>query len=285
MPRSRPAGGPTLRLLACLLGTLLALACSGGLTGPAAEPEPFPAFASAGPHATSIGTQGECTVFRPAALGAEGVRHPVILWGNGTNTSAMTYAGLLGHLASHGFIVVAPNTPNAGDGTQMTAGLDLLAVQDGTPGSVFFRRVDLARVGASGHSQGGAGAIMAGRDPRVGTTAPLQPYILPILGGGPFQAASIGQQQGPMLLLSGGLDATAAPERHQRPVYEGMNRPVVWATRAGADHLAPFGDGGAFRGPLTAWFRARLMDDAEAARLFPSSCTLCAAPGWSVRSR
>jgi hypothetical protein len=163
--------------------------------------------------------------------------------------------------------------------------LTFMTTQNNTSGSVFFQRVDLQRVGAAGHSQGGAGTIMAGRDPRVRATAPMQPYIGLIPGGGTFAMASIGQQQGPMFLVSGASDTVAVPSRHQAPVFNGTNVPVVWGTLAGASHGVSSGNAGGFRGPVTAWFRARLMDDASAARLFPTTCTLCTTPGWTVRTR
>jgi predicted dienelactone hydrolase len=243
-------------------------------------------FAATGPFSTTSGSLGlSCTVYRPTNLGQGGVTHPVILWGNGTGASVSTYAGLLRHLASHGFIVAAAETSNAGNGSEMISCLNSIISANGSASSPFFQRVDTARVGASGHSQGGAGTIMAGRDARVTATAPIQPYIGFIPFGGLFSDASIRQQRGPMLLISGTADTIAIPGIHQQPVYSGVNQPVVWATRSGATHFEPVGDAGAFRGPVTAWFRARFMNDASAERLFSNPCTLCSAIGWSVLRR
>jgi hypothetical protein len=243
-------------------------------------------FSAAGPFATTRQAGGStCTIFRPTTLGQGGVTHPVILWGNGTFSSPSNYAAFLTHLASHGFIVAAANTSNAGNGSQMLACLAFLTTQNSTSSSVFFQRVDLDRVGASGHSQGGAGTIMAGRDARVKATAPMEPFITAIPGGGTFLTSSIGQQRGPMFLLSGGNDTLAVPSRHQQPVFNGANVSVVWGTLAGASHSVPSGNAGGMRGPVTAWFRARLMDDAAAARVFPPTCTLCTTQGWTVRTK
>lgn len=246
---------------------------------------PVASFSAAGPFATTQQSLGSCTVFRPTALGQGGVTHPVILWGNGTGASPSTYAGFLTHLASHGFIVAAANTSNAGNGSQMITCLNNVIAQNSVATSPYFQRVDTARVGASGHSQGGAGTIMAGRDARVRTTAPIQPYIGFIPLGGTFLDSSISQQRGPMFLVSGSLDSIAVPITHQLPVFNGVNQPVWWATRSGATHFEPVGSAGDFRGPVTAWFRARLMDDASAAAVFNSPCTLCSAVGWTVLRR
>jgi hypothetical protein len=167
----------------------------------------------------------------------------------------------------------------------MIACLDNVLAAARTPGSAYYQHVDASQIGASGHSQGGAGTIMAGRDPRVRVTAPMQPFITWIPGGGTFSDEAIWEQQGPMFLLSGSLDAVAIPLFHQRPVYDDINQPVFWATRSGVTHFEPVGSAGDFRGPVTAWFRAWLMADAAAARVFANPCTLCSNTGWTVHFR
>ena len=174
---------------------------TSGTTAGSTSPD-IARYAATGSMSTTTTSAANWTIFQPSSLGAAGVTYPVILWGNGTATDPTAYQALLAHLASHGFIVVAANTANAGDGSQMLDGLTYLSSQNSTSGSPFYNHVDVQHVGACGHSQGGAGAIMAGRDARVSATAPLEPYILPIPGGGTFLAAAIGQQQGPMLLMS-----------------------------------------------------------------------------------
>jgi Chlorophyllase enzyme len=242
-------------------------------------------FSERGPFETLQTALGDCTVFRPTELGGNGLTHPVIIWGNGTFSFPAIYTGILSHLASHGFIVAAANTSNAGDGSQMIACLDALVAANATAGSPYYGRVDTAQIGAAGHSQGGAGTIMAGRDPRVKVTAPLQPFITWIPGGGTFERDAIGQQQGPMLLVSGSLDAVAIPLFHQRPVFDEINQPVFWATRSFVTHFEPIGSAGAYRAPLTAWFRAWLLGDAAAAKTFSNPCTLCGDTSWTVRFR
>ena len=298
---SRPFSGRTTgRALSFTLASALALgatalgACAssgdGGFEvdsdGQAAGSFPsVTSFTDRGPFATTQQALGDCTVFRPNTLGENGRTHPVILWGNGTFSWPAIYSGLLTHLASHGFIVAAANTSNAGDGSQMIACLDHVRAAHGTAGSPVYQHVDTAQIGAAGHSQGGAGTIMAGRDARVRVTAPLEPFITWIPGGGSFSKEAIWGQQGPMLLISGSLDAVAIPLFHQRPVYDDVNQPVFWAMKSGATHFEPIGEAGEFRGPLTAWFRAWLQGDAAAARMFSNPCTMCAKPGWTIHFR
>lgn len=281
--------GPALALGTALLGAC-ATSGDGGFevdleTQAAGAFPPATSFTEDGPFVTTHHPLGDCQVYRPATLGAGGVTHPVIIWGNGTFSFPAIYTGILTHLASHGFIVAAANTSNAGDGSQMIACLDAVLAEHATPGSAFFQHVDPDRVGASGHSQGGAGAIMAGRDPRVRVTAPLQPYIGWIPFGGSFSKAAIGQQHGPMFLVSGSLDTVALPILHQRPVYDGVNQPVFWGNRTAITHFEPIGNAGVYRGPITAWFRAWLLGDADAAKTFASPCTLCADTSWKIHFR
>jgi len=246
---------------------------------------PVSSFADRGPFETTQQALGDCTVFRPNTLGGNGLLHPVIIWGNGTFSWPEIYSGLLSHLASHGFIVAAANTSNAGDGSQMIACLDNVIAANDVVGSPFYQHVDPRLVGAAGHSQGGAGTIMAGRDARVKVTAPVEPYIGWIPGGGSFDEDAVWEQQGPMFLLSGSLDVVALPLLHQRPVYDDVNQPVFWATRSGVTHFEPVGSAGEFRSPLTAWFRAWLMGDVAASKVFDKPCTLCSSTKWTVHFR
>lgn len=239
-------------------------------------------FAAAGPYATTTeSSPADCTIYRPATLGAGGVRHPVVVWGNGTTSTPSFYNALLTHWASHGFVVAAANTPNAGTGAEMKACMEWVIAENGRAGSSYQGRIDTARIAAAGHSQGGGGAIMLGRDPRIVATVPLCPYTI----GLGHDSASDSQQRGPMFLVSGGMDVIAIPTLNQKPVYDATNVPVVWGTLLTAGHYAALGDAGHYRGPMTAWLRARLMDDASGRAQFEGSCALCSASDWKVRRR
>ena len=123
---------------------------------------------------------------------------------------------------------------------------------------------------------------MAGRDPRFIALATVSPYIVLALGGCDVNAWQ--DQTAPMFMISGGADTIATPSVNQQPIFDGAPIPIVWGTYAPADHLQVLGDGGAYRGPLTAWFRWRLMDDPNGASWFKKSdCSLCSAPDWSVQ--
>lgn len=241
-------------------------------------------YANSGPYATRSGNEGpSCTVYRPSTLGQNGVRHPIILWGNGTGATPSTYGALLTHWASHGFVVAAANTSDAGSGQEMLACLSYLQSEAGKSSGTYVGKLNLGRVGTSGHSQGGGGSIMAGRDTRILTTAPMQPYVL----GLGHVSSSQGQQNGPMFLMSGSLDTLAGPTLNQQPVYNNINKPVFWGTLRNASHFVPVGDAGGFRAPSTAWFRFKLMNDTTAKNQFVGTrCGLCTSISWTnVKSK
>ena len=123
---------------------------------------------------------------------------------------------------------------------------------------------------------------MAGTDPRVVTTAPIQPYIQEGFGG--FMGSSIVSQTGPMLLLSGTADTIASPEMNQRPVFETTNVPVFWANRVGGDHLVTGFDGAAdYRSITLAWFRWQLLGDETYRSMFQApDCSVCVDSDWEV---
>ncbi|WP_394560294.1 alpha/beta hydrolase [Aquipseudomonas alcaligenes] len=246
----------------------------------------FPAvssFDASGPYATSNQSEGpSCRIYRPSTLGQNGVRHPIILWGNGTGATPDTYAALLTHWASHGFVVAAAETSDAGTGQEMLACLSYLVQANGSTSGVYAGKLNAGRVGTSGHSQGGGGSIMAGQDERVRTTAPIQPYTL----GLGHNNSSQSKQKGPMFLMSGGGDTIAFPYLNAQPVYTRANVPVFWGERRTVSHFEPVGNGGAYRGPATAWFRYQLMNDQNASSTFNGTlCSLCVSPLWTVKRK
>ncbi|WP_410664310.1 chlorophyllase/cutinase-like alpha/beta fold protein [Amycolatopsis sp. lyj-84] len=223
-----------------------------------------------GPFAVTVeALDSTHTVYRPSRL----ERHPVILWGNGTGANPKIYDGLLRHLASHGFVVAAADTPNAGSGKEMLAGATTLIAENSRPGSRYEGKIDTAHIGATGHSQGGGGAIAAGADPRVTTTIPIEP--------GPQGSATA--LKGPSFFLGGQFDAIVIPALLVIPRYRLADQvPAIYGELAGATHFTPAGDGGGFRGAITAWFRFWLSGDERArAEFFGASCGLCRDGAWS----
>lgn len=273
--RSRGGGDPrrgwragiavALVALLGLLGVpLVAQAQTGGF------PSVGTAFDRAGPYSVSVVRESAHTYYAPSDVGAGGVRHPVVIWGNGTFNTPSTYDAFLRHLASHGFIVAAANTSNAGSGREMLAGLDHLATKDGRRGDRFEGAVDLSRVAAMGYSQGGGGAMAAARDPRVDTTVAIQPW----------QGSTSGIRV-PTLYLAGSSDWVVSDRSVESDFEQSSGVPAAFGNLRGASHFEVLGDGGGFRGPATAWLRWFLMGDGLGRDVFVGArCTLCTSSAW-----
>ncbi len=263
-----------------LLSTALVLVTAPLLTAaPAAAETPgIPnvgtRFAEAGPYPVTVQRDTAHTYYSPRVLGANGARHPVILWGNGTFANPSVYDGLLRHLASHGFVVAAANTSNAGSGREMLAGLDNLTRFAATPGNRFHQVVDTTRVGATGHSQGGGGALQAGADARVDTVFPLQPWR-----GTPAAV------RGTALMFAGSRDTTIPPSS-VRAAYRAVPGAAAYAELIGATHSTPTGSAGGYRFALTAWARWQLMEDPDGrAQFVGARCGLCTNTRWTYETK
>ena len=283
-PTGAPAGTPTPGRTARTARTwaraaLLALLVAVGLAvvpgGVEAQTGGFPPvgtrFDSTGPYAVTVARESAHTYYSPTTLGANGLRHPVIIWGNGTFNTPSTYDAFLRHLASHGFIVAAANTSSSGSGREMLAGLDNLTTKNNQSGNRFNGKVDLTRVAAMGYSQGGGGAMAAARDPRVDTTVAIQPW----------RGSTTGIRV-PTLYLAGSADAVVSASSVEGYFNASSSVPAAFGNLRGATHFEVLGSGGGFRGPATAWVRYFLMADQNAKGTFiGSTCTLCTSSAWT----
>lgn len=85
---------------------------------------------------------------------SETQKHAVVMWGPGGGSDPKDYGGIIKRLASHGFVVVAiPQSP--GDASQGKPALDWLESKNKDPNDPLYNKLDMTKVGASGHSMGG----------------------------------------------------------------------------------------------------------------------------------
>jgi len=229
-------------------------------------------------------------VYRPTDM-SQGYCHPVITWGNGTNdqpepnppacgSGCGNYKLLVNQLASHGFVVVASLSSQtlqtmAGSPLPQVAGVDWMIAENENPASKLYHRLDVAHIGATGHSQGGAATTASGADPRIVATAPL-----------------CGSQanvtlHGPALLLCGGADTTVPCSKVQ-PAYDSIsNLPTMIAELAGMTHGSWIGS---IKDPamvgITAWMRVHLMNDtANRGMFYGASCKVCSDAKWKIQRK
>ena len=245
-------------------------------------------------------------VFYPAAIASISGRAPLLTWGNGTAATPDQYSILLTHLASWGFVVVASTSANTGTGSEMLAGEDAIVAADADPTSVFYGRLDVASIGAIGHSQGSDGAAHA----LLGADAPASghAFIKTLVSIEPpgqqwtcfgssdpscptaqsFDASSL--RYGSVFFVDGSKDLLIAPPTQAASTLGEQSVAAYYAatpastarakaTRIGADHndiqdhcavgvaCAGVGPTG-YLGYITAWLRYQLAGDAAAALAF-----------------
>jgi hypothetical protein len=208
------------------------------------------------------------SLYRPATL-EEGKKYPLITWGNGTCAKPEGYATLLRHVASHGFFVIAANSRQVGQNSPMTKALDWAAAANVDPSSPYFGKIDLDKIGAMGHSQGGIATIAAARDSRVKTV---------IIWNGGTSASK------PFLAVSGDRDIAGSLSSYKSATRSAPAGAYLWYKMIPGDgaadgHLTLMVEPERVVGAAAAWFRYMLQADATSQPWFVGmTCKLCTTP-------
>lgn len=265
-------------VLAATLAFALSFSASGADAQTQATWPSVSDFAARGPfavhHERNVGPNGGYDVTRPHELGAQGRRHPIISWNNGTLYPIADYQALLDHWASHGFVVIGAHTNSTRGGAVHEAGIDWIVAEASRTGSPYFNLLDVSKIGAAGHSQGAGATITAG----AGIPSPMgivtSIAMMPISA---FERPHLAQHGASMLLVSATDDPRANAVADQ--AMTDVTTELVDAQFVGvhADAMHP-----GMHGPTTAWFRYQLMGDAVARGQFypPASCGLCGDAAW-----
>ena len=267
------------------LGLTLTLSASAALSLPRAAgaqtASAWPSvadFAAPGPfaitHETNIGPGAGYDIVRPSELGAQGRKHPIISWNNGTNYPIADYEPMLDHWASHGFVVIGAHTNSTRGGAVHTAALDWIVAESSRAGGPYFEVLDLTKIGAAGHSQGAGATITAGAD--IPGPMPIVTSI-PMMPISAFERPHMAQHQASMFMISATDDDRANSGADQ--AMADVTTELVDAQFIGvhADAMHP-----GMHGPTVAWFRYQLMGDAAARAQFypPETCGLCGDEAW-----
>ncbi len=210
---------------------------------------------------------GKFITYYPAAVETADKTYPVVVVVNGTGVYASKYPVLFKHLASWGFIVIGNEDPSTCSGDSADAALAYLLEQNDDPDSVFYRKVDTAHIGITGHSQGGVGVFNAVTQQPHGNlytcAVSLSPTEMEL-------ADAIGlhyepdKMTVPTLLLAADANDVISPEGTQK-VYDAMTVPKAMALRTGMDHGKMLYSADGY---VTAWFLWYLQADVEAAKAF-----------------
>ncbi len=145
--------------------------------------------------------------------------YPIIAFGHGFFMQTGYYLSHFRHLATHGFVVIAPQFPDT-QHDQLAEDLlfcvDYIRQQTSVPSSRFHHLIDTSAVGLSGHSMGGGASLLAAaRDLRVDVVAPLAAAET-----NPSAINVMNRIAGVVYLISGGSDGITPVATNQTPMYQ-----------------------------------------------------------------
>ena len=160
---------------------------------------------------------------------------PIIMFSHGSGGTPYQSIYYTRHLASHGFVVVAP--PHPGNTTadclpctdpaglvdsflnrpdDITFVLDGLLARSAEPGSLFYDALDAGRVGMSGHSFGALDTLrLAGSDSRFSAALAMAPF------GRRGVVPSRIDIEVPTMIMGGGLDKIT-PLEEQKAYFDSI---------------------------------------------------------------
>lgn len=217
----------------------------------------------------TTGAANTVAIFRPAAAkyGQGGVRHPIVVWGNGHTNTVNIWAGFLGHVATYGFVVVAPEQTEV-TADEMNKALDYVVKLANDPTSGDCGKIDATKLGSTGYSLGGMGAITVGSNARITST---------------FLFASNGNVKNikaPWGVIGGDADTTFTFSAISTAVT-GLTQPAFGASLAGIDHNGVAAQAKSQEGYI-GWMRWRFMGDPAGHDMFVGpNCQICTDTAFS----
>ena len=234
----------------------------------AARLPPVSSVTTDGPFTTTIdpsaGPRRAALVVRPTMLGANGLKHPVFIWGPGGGTQPRNYETLMRRIASHGFVVYS-EVSRAADGTEMVAAMTWLISENTRSGGPYYQKLDDNKIGVGGHSFGSNSAMSAASDPRVKA-------FVHAAGSGFRGAGKARNLKQPAAFICGEDDPTANVT-DCRTDYMQTSSPVFFTIMAGEDHLSTPRAGLPL---MVAWLRWHLGDESDRKSMFIGpACDFC----------
>ena len=259
------------RILCLILSVLLVTAALGGS---------MPARAAGGSldmgGVIQLGDYENCSLhiaFYPEALETTDAVYPVVVWANGTICAPVLYTELLKSIAAAGFIVVTNSDVMSGSGSSQIAALDWILAQNADPDSVFYGKVDTARLAAAGHSQGGRSVVNAcASDSRFACAVSI--------AGSPFSSEAK-KLSTPTLFLTGTLDTIVLAAMWVKPAYNNCKGPAAYASLRGGIHTSCMLAADKYVDYTVQWLRAWLDGDGSALAVFQKGGALSADKGWT----
>jgi predicted dienelactone hydrolase len=194
--------------------------------------------------------EGEATAdeLRDAPLAVEDAPYPLIVFAHGLSGTRRQSVSYTQHLASHGYVVAAPDFPLSNGGApggpriaavinqpeDVSFVIDEMLGFDAEEGNLFEGAIDEERIGLTGHSLGALTTFVTTygpkRDERIDASLPIS------VVGCLFSDDIAGDATVPLLLLVG-TDDLITPAKGTERAYALANAPKYAVLIDGADHV------------------------------------------------
>ena len=219
---------------------------------------------------------------------------PLLMFANGgCMDTSIGYERMLTEIASHGYIVMAigemqdkrfdrkeKQTPSS----ELKRGLDWIVQQNLNKNSDYYQKIDTARIGAAGHSCGGAQVLANAADTRLKT------YLILNAGMGDMEMAgaskaSLATMHGAALYIVGGPSDVAFVNAQQD--YERITEtPVVLADHPASGHGGTYEQpyGGDYGRLVIDWLDWQLKEVKDNATIFLEG-KLDNYEGWTIKNK
>lgn len=199
---------------------------------------------------------------------------PIVIWGNGTGALPDDYDEIMRHLAQWGFLVIDTYSENTGTGKEMDEAIQYLINENKNSESILFNRLDLDNMATVGHSQGSTGAIncqtnFANGDLIKSVVSIALPALKWADEEDKYDTSKI---KGSFLTLGGNKDSFISPFSAHKEAIDGTNDiPALSLILKSVGHNEIQGNGGNYRGILTAWLHYQLKEDPISELVFKGS--------------
>lgn len=213
------------------------------------------------------------SIWYPKKLEISDEKYPTIVIANGTGATAESHKDVFSHLASWGFIVVGNDDKNSWTGESTILNLDYILDLNDDENSIFYHKIDTEKIGVSGHSQGGVGAVNAVTNYKNSSyfksiyTISCACIDLSNVLGWDYDTTKI---KIPYFMIAGTGDIDSGlitPLDAVEKAYEELNNKqlTVMARRKNVDHREAQK---AAKGYMVAWFLTTLREDKTASKVF-----------------
>jgi hypothetical protein len=166
---------------------------------------------------------------------------------------------------------VAGTSTATGTGAQALRGAQWMVGQNTTAGSIFNGKLDTAKVGAAGHSQGASGALNA----TTASSGLIKSTLVFNLPNPSWVSAehvtNFSLIVNPVMFMTGGNDWLISSASGNTGYYNQVAGAAAKASLNGAGHNTIQNTGGGYLGYAVAWFKYTLEGDTTARAAFVGS--------------